>query len=72
MITRTLDLIFIDLFAFAINGTLGAVLRTKICNYSWDGKIKREPQTEQIVSNNLRQPSMLQDIEQANQDEEKL
>ncbi|MFN6569009.1 hypothetical protein [Dendronalium sp. ChiSLP03b] len=71
MISRTVDLIFIDLFAFAINKTLGAVLRTKICNYSWDGKIKSEPQAEQISSNHLLQDSMSQDIEQTHQDEEK-
>ncbi|RCJ27817.1 hypothetical protein A6770_25050 [Nostoc minutum NIES-26] len=71
MINRTVDLIFIDLFAFAINKTLGAVLRTKICNYSWDGKIKREPQVEQIGSNHLLSDSIPQDIEQVNQDEEK-
>jgi hypothetical protein len=42
MINRAVNLIFIDFFALAINMTLGTVLRSKICNYSWEG----EPQTE--------------------------
>ena len=37
---RTMDLVFTDSFAFAINATLGTLLRTKICNYSWDEEEK--------------------------------
>lgn len=36
MMNRVINLIFIDFFALAINITLGTVLRSKICNYSWD------------------------------------
>ncbi|MBG1267008.1 hypothetical protein [Nostoc sp. WHI] len=37
MIDRLVNLIFIDSFALAINLAFGTLLRTKICNYSWDG-----------------------------------
>jgi hypothetical protein len=50
MINRAMDIIFVDSFAFAINVTLGAVLQSKICNYSWEGKVISEPQTEEINS----------------------
>ncbi len=39
MINRILDIVFVDSFAFAINVTLGTVLKSKICNYSWDKEI---------------------------------
>ncbi|MCX7594911.1 MAG: hypothetical protein N2235_14350 [Fischerella sp.] len=38
MINRALDVIFIDFFAFAINTMFGGLLKSKICNYSWEGK----------------------------------
>ncbi|MEH2068755.1 MAG: hypothetical protein V7K47_11440 [Nostoc sp.] len=63
MISRTLDLIFIDSFAFMINKTLGLILSTKICNYSWEGKTKEVSQTEQVDAHHLPQLSMPQDVE---------
>lgn len=47
MINRVVNFIFIDFLALAINATLGTVLRTKICNYSWEG----EHQTSKANSN---------------------
>ena len=35
---RALDMIFVDSLAFAINVTLGKILKSKICNYSWEEK----------------------------------
>jgi hypothetical protein len=37
MIDKLINLAFVDSFAFAINSTLGLLLQSKICNYSWDG-----------------------------------
>lgn len=51
MFNQVVNLIFVDSFAFAINATLGTVLRSKICNYSWDGKPQGEAQTEEIKFN---------------------
>ncbi|BAZ47894.1 hypothetical protein JMG10_37585 [Nostoc ellipsosporum NOK] len=51
MLNRAVNLIFVDSFAFVINATLGTVLRSKICNYSWDGKPQGETQTEEIKFN---------------------
>ncbi len=45
---RTMDLVFTDSFAFAINATLGTLLRTKICNYSWDEETKKNKPIEEI------------------------
>jgi hypothetical protein len=44
MINRILNLIFIDFFALTINATLGTVLRSKICNYSWEGEYQAKNQ----------------------------
>ncbi|BAY29564.1 hypothetical protein NIES2107_14070 [Nostoc carneum NIES-2107] len=45
MINRFVNLVFIDSFALAINVTLGTLLRTKICNYSWDGVVDNDLST---------------------------
>ncbi|BAY89795.1 hypothetical protein NIES37_33480 [Tolypothrix tenuis PCC 7101] len=45
MINRFVNLVFIDSFAIAINVTLGTLLRTKICNYSWDGVVDNDLST---------------------------
>ncbi|MEH2295324.1 hypothetical protein [Nostoc sp.] len=45
MIDRFVNLIFIDSFALAINLTFGILLRTKICNYSWEGAVGNELST---------------------------
>ncbi len=47
MIDRAVNLIFIDFFSLAINITLGAVLRSKICNYSWDCLPEKENKDSQ-------------------------
>ncbi|MDF5733036.1 MAG: hypothetical protein PUP92_34860 [Rhizonema sp. PD38] len=44
---RTMDFLFTDSFAFAINATLGTLLRTKICNYSWDEEDKKDKPTKE-------------------------
>ncbi len=36
-ISRAINFVFVDSFALIINSTLGTVLQTKICNYSWEG-----------------------------------
>lgn len=46
VLNRTMDLLFTDSFAFIINKTLGLLLRTKICNYSWDAKANSRTNTE--------------------------
>ncbi|BAZ30440.1 hypothetical protein NIES4074_29000 [Cylindrospermum sp. NIES-4074] len=48
MISRAMDLIFIDSVAFVINVTLGTVLRRQICNYSWDGNISDKRYKEKV------------------------
>ncbi|WP_445637148.1 hypothetical protein NSTC745_02204 [Nostoc sp. DSM 114161] len=67
MISRTLDFIFIDSFAFMINKTLGLVLSTKICNYSWEGKAEELSQKEQVNTEHLPQVLISQDIERGHQ-----
>lgn len=47
MINQAMDFLFTDSLAFAINATLGTVVRTKLCNYSWEEKIKTEHQVEE-------------------------
>ncbi|MBD2777913.1 hypothetical protein [Iningainema tapete] len=39
MFGRAIDLLFIDSIAFAVNVTLGTIVKTKLCNYSWDGRV---------------------------------
>ncbi|MEH2237213.1 hypothetical protein [Nostoc sp.] len=51
MINRAVDIIFVDSFAFVINVTLGTLLHSKICNYSWEATIEDKPQTKEISSN---------------------
>ncbi|MBN3876397.1 MULTISPECIES: hypothetical protein [unclassified Nostoc] len=59
MIDRFLNLIFIDSFAVVINLTFGTLLRTKICNYSWDGVVNDELSTpESNVSSSESSPSL--------------
>ncbi|GEM_PF-3329533 len=48
MLSRLMDMIFIDFFALAINTTFGTLLRTKICNYSWEGEPRTEPKPDKI------------------------
>ncbi len=50
MISRILDLIFVDFFALAINKTAGALLRTKICNYSWEHTPEIEQKKDDVNS----------------------
>ncbi|MDZ8027312.1 MAG: hypothetical protein RMX65_026505 [Nostoc sp. DedQUE01] len=67
MISRTLDLIFIDSFAFMINKTLGLILSTKICNYSWEGKGEELSQKEQVDTEHLPKVLISQDVERGHQ-----
>ncbi|MBW4674030.1 MAG: hypothetical protein KME52_08405 [Desmonostoc geniculatum HA4340-LM1] len=67
MISRTIDFIFIDTFAFTINKTLGLILSTKICNYSWEGKVKEVSQTQQVDAEYLPEVSAPQDVEDGHQ-----
>ncbi|MBO3463998.1 hypothetical protein G7B40_006240 [Aetokthonos hydrillicola Thurmond2011] len=48
MLSQAMDLVFTDSLAFAINVTLGTVVQTKLCNYSWEQKVTTESTTEQI------------------------
>ncbi|MHC5777559.1 hypothetical protein [Nostoc sp.] len=59
MIDRFVNLIFIDSFALVINLTFGTLLRTKICNYSWDGIVGDELSTpESSASSSESSPSL--------------
>jgi hypothetical protein len=59
MIDRFVNLIFIDSFSLAINLTFGTLLRTKICNYSWDGIVSNELSTpESSISSSELSPSL--------------
>jgi hypothetical protein len=59
MIDRFVNLIFIDSFAVVINLTFGTLLRTKICNYSWDGVVNDELSTpESGASSSESSPSL--------------
>jgi hypothetical protein len=59
MIDRFINLIFIDSFSLAINLTFGTLLRTKICNYSWDGIVSNELSTpESSISSSELSPSL--------------
>ncbi len=54
MISRVVSLIFIDSFALAINITLGTVLQSKICNYSWEGECQLEnPNSTESISTEM-------------------
>jgi len=50
-----------------INKTLGLVLSTKICNYSWEGKGEKLSQKEQVNTEDLHQVLISQDIERGHQ-----
>ncbi|MCW5314187.1 hypothetical protein GTQ43_10340 [Nostoc sp. KVJ3] len=63
MINRVIDIIFIDSFAFVINATFGTLLHTKICNYSWEGKIPFDSQPEEISSNSSISVSSSENID---------
>lgn len=60
MLNRTLDFLFIDSFAFAINATLGAIVKTKLCNYSWEGEtnypVEKENDVSRPADSHLSQP----------------
>ncbi|AFY35279.1 hypothetical protein Cal7507_4927 [Calothrix sp. PCC 7507] len=57
MIDRVVNLIFIDFFALAINITLGTVLRSKICNYSWECQPEKEnTNSQESISKELWEP----------------
>ncbi|MBN3944410.1 MAG: hypothetical protein V7L21_30415 [Nostoc sp.] len=59
MIDRFVNLIFIDFFAVVINLTFGTLLRTKICNYSWDGVVNDQLSTpESSASSSESSPSL--------------
>jgi hypothetical protein len=38
MFNRAIDMVFTDSVAVVINLTLGALIQSKICNYSWEQK----------------------------------
>ena len=54
-INRAMDFLFTDTLAFAVNATLGAVVRTKLCNYSWDKKIGSDHPPEEMSDRQLRE-----------------
>ncbi len=59
MINRFVNLVFIDSFALAINATLGTLLRTKICNYSWDGVVDNDLSTLESSENSCSDPTLI-------------
>lgn len=59
MINRFVNLIFIDSFALAINLTVGTLLRTKVCNYSWDGVVDDQCSTPESSDSSLTDPKSL-------------
>ncbi|MDZ8261765.1 hypothetical protein [Nostoc sp. ChiQUE01b] len=63
MIDRFVNLIFIDSFALAINLTFGTLLRTKICNYSWDGVVSDELSTPESIVNSSESPPSLEKVD---------
>ncbi|MEH2084806.1 MAG: hypothetical protein V7K89_34000 [Nostoc sp.] len=60
MIDRFVNLIFIDSFALAINLTFGTLLRTKICNYSWDGIVSDQLSTPESSTSSSESPPSLE------------
>ncbi len=60
MIDRFVNLIFIDSFALAINLTFGTLLRTKICNYSWDGVVSDQLSTPESSTSSSESPPSLE------------
>ena len=47
MFNRAIDMVFTDSVAIVINLTLGALIQTKICNYSWEQKANLADLTSQ-------------------------
>jgi hypothetical protein len=47
MLSQAMDFLFTDSLAFAVNATLGTVVRTKLCNYSWEDRITTNHQSEE-------------------------
>ncbi|WP_392531859.1 hypothetical protein [Nostoc sp. C117] len=62
MIDRFVNFIFIDFFALAINLMFGTLLRTKICNYSWEGIGGDELSTPEISASSSESPPSLEDV----------
>jgi hypothetical protein len=48
MLSQAMDLVFTDSLAFAVNATLGTVVRTKLCNYSWEQKVTSDSTKQEI------------------------
>lgn len=63
MIDLLVNLIFIDSFALAINLTFGTLLRTKICNYSWDGIVGDELSTPASSTSSSEFPPSLEEVD---------
>ncbi|WDD32948.1 hypothetical protein PQG02_00605 [Nostoc sp. UHCC 0926] len=63
MIDRFVNLIFIDSFALAINLTFGTLLRTKICNYSWDGIVDNKLSTPETSASSSELPPSLEEVD---------
>ncbi|MEH2177093.1 hypothetical protein [Nostoc sp.] len=63
MIDRFLNLIFIDSFAGVINLTFGTLLRTKICNYSWDGVANDELSTPESSASSSKSLPSLEEVQ---------
>ncbi len=66
MIDRFVNLIFIDSFALAINLTFGKLLRTKICNYSWDGIVSDELSIPENSVSSSESPPSLEKVDTTN------
>ncbi len=63
MIDRFVNLIFIDSFAVVINLTFGTLLRTKICNYSWDGVVNDQLSTPESSASSSESSPSLEEVE---------
>ncbi|MBD2560846.1 MULTISPECIES: hypothetical protein [Nostoc] len=63
MIDRFVNLIFIDSFAVVINLTFGTLLRTKICNYSWDGVVNDELSTSESSASSSESSPSLEEVQ---------
>ncbi|MHC5730063.1 MAG: hypothetical protein ACYTXY_39315 [Nostoc sp.] len=63
MIDRFVNLIFIDSFALVINLTFGTLLRTKICNYSWDGIVGDELSTPESSTSSYESSPSLEEVD---------
>ncbi|MEH2435349.1 MAG: hypothetical protein V7K25_14030 [Nostoc sp.] len=63
MIDRFVNFIFIDSFALAINLMFGTLLRTKICNYSWEGVVGSELSPPESSASSLESPPSLDEVD---------